>query len=181
MEHVAHPVPLDPTETYPNLGLYRSGRGVFRKEPIDGSRTAATTLNRVSAGQFIYSKNLAFQGAYAQVPMEFDGFFVSGELATFQTHAAELDARWLATYMQSASNRTGIGTSSKGLSRRRQRLSVDSFLDLEIWKPPLAEQRRARRKIRVLTRHRNLRTESEPLVAALWLSMLHESMATRTG
>ena len=181
MEQVAHPVPVDPTKTYPNLGLHRFGRGIFRKEPIDGSRTSATTLNRVSAGQFIYSKRLAFDGAYAHVPTEFDGFFVTGELPTFQTHPADLDARWLATYMQSASDRTDLGTSSKGLSRRRQRLSVGSLLDFEIWQPPLPEQVRARRKIQVLTRHRNLRTESEPVVAALWLSTLDELMATLTG
>ena len=181
MEQVAHPVSVDPTETYPSLGLYHFGRGVFRKEPIDGSRTSATTLNRVSAGQFIYSKNLAFEGAYARIPVEFDSFFVSGEFPTFQTHAAELDALWLAIYMQSASNWMESGTWGKGLGRRSQILSVDSFLDFEIWRPPLAEQRRARRKIQALTRHRNMRTESEQFVAALWPSILHESMAKGTG
>ena len=180
MEQVAHPVSVDPTETYPNLGLHRFGRGVFRKEPIDGSRTSATTLNRVRAGQFIYSKNLAFEGAYAHVPMELDGFFVSSELPTFQTHADELDARWLATYMQSKSNRTELGTSRKGLSRRRQRLSVDSLLDFEIWRPPLAEQHQVQRTVLALTRHRRLRTELEPIVAGLWLSILNELVATNT-
>ncbi len=181
MEQVAHPVSVDPTEVYPSLGLHRFGHGVFRKEPIDGSRTSATTLNRVRVGQFIYSKNLAFEGAYAHVPMEFDGFFVSGELPTFQTHADELDAPWLAIYMQSASNWMEPGTWGSGLGRRRQRLSVDSFLDFEIWKPPLAEQRRALRKIQALARHRKLRTESGRFVAALWPSILHETMATPTG
>ena len=180
MERFAHPVLVDPTETYPNLGLHRFGRGVFPKEPIDGSRTSATTLNRVSAGQFIYSKNLAFEGAYAHVPMEFDGFFVSSELPTFQTHADELDARWLATYMQSKSNRTELDMSRKGLSRRRQRLSVDSLLDFEIWKPPLAEQRQVQRTVSALARHRRLRTEMEPVVAGLWLSTLNELVATPT-
>ncbi|MDE0170603.1 MAG: hypothetical protein OXS29_14030 [bacterium] len=181
MEQVAHPVSVDPTETYPSLGLYHFGRGVYRKEPLDGSRTSATTLNRVSAGQFIYSKNLAFEGAYARIPMEFDGFFVSGEFPTFQTHAAELDPLWLAIYMQSASNWMESGTWGKGLGRRRQRLSIDSFLAFEIWRPPLAEQRRARRKIQALARHRNLRIESELFVAALWPSILHESMAKGTA
>lgn len=178
MERVAHPVSVDPTETYPNLGLHPSGRGVFRKEPIVGSQTSVTTLNRVGAGQFIYSKNLAFEGAYAHVPMEFDGFFVSGELPTFQTHADELDTRWLATYMQSKSNRTELGAGRKVLGQRRQRLSVDSLLDFEIWKPPLAEQRQVQRTVSILTRHRRLRTELEPVVAGLWLSILNELVAT---
>ena len=180
MERVAHPVSVNPTETYPNLGVYRFGRGVIRKEPINGSRTSATKLNRVRAGQFIYSKKLAFEGAYAHVPIEFDGFFVSGEFPTFRTHAEELDARWLATYMRSVSNWRELGTSSKGLSRHRQQLDVESFLDFEIWKPPLAEQHRVWRKVQVLARHWNLRAESEPRVAALWMSMLNELLATPT-
>ena len=181
MERVAHPVSVNPTETYPKLGLHRFGRGVFRKEPINGSRTSATTLNRVSAGQFIYSKTLAFEGAYAQVPIEFDGFFVSGEYPTFRTHTDELDAGWLATYMRSESIWPELGTSSKSLSRRRRRLDVESLLDFEVWKPPLAEQRRVRRHIQVLGRYRNLRAESEPVVAALWLSTLNELVAKPTG
>ena len=181
MCQVAHPVSVDPTETYPNLGLYSFGRGVFRKEPIEGSRTSATTLNRVIAGQFIYSRKFAFEGAYAYVPTEFDGFFVSGEFPTFRTHADEMDARWLATYMRSESNWTGLGTSSKGQSRRRQLLNVDSFLDFEIWKPPLAEQRQVWRTVQALTRHRRLRTGVDPVVAAFWLSTLNELVGTPTA
>ena len=180
MEQVAHPVSVDPTETYPNLGLYSFGRGVFRKEPIEGSRTSATTLNRVSAGQFIYSKKSAFEGAFAHVPTEFDGFFVSGEFPTFRTHADELDARWLATYMRSESIWTELGAASGGPSRRRQRVHVDSVLDFRIWKPPLAEQRQVWRKVQTLTLHRKLRVEVEPVVAALWLSILNELLAAPT-
>ena len=181
MEQVTHPVSVDPTETYPNLGLYSFGRGVFRKEPIEGSRTSATTLNRVSAGQFIFSKRFASEGAFAHVPTEFDGFFVSGEFPTFQTHAGELDARWLATYMRSESNWTELGTTSKDRSRRRQRVHVDSVLDFKIWKPPLAEQRQVWRKVQILTLHRKLRTEVEPVVAALWLSILNELVTVPTA
>ena len=180
MEQVTHPVSVDPTERYPSLGLYRSGRGVVRKESIDGSRTSAMTLNRVSADQFIYSKRFALEGAYARVPAEFDGFFVSGEYPTFRTDADELDARWLATYMQSESNRAELGTSGKGLGLRRQRLSVDSFLDFEIWKPPLAEQRQVCRTVLALTRHRKLRTKVEPVVTGLWSSLLNDLVATLT-
>lgn len=181
MERVVRPVSVDPTETYPNVGVHKCGRGVFRKEPIDGSRTSAVTLNRVSAGQFIYSKKLAVEGAYAQVPAEFDGFFVSGEFPTFRTHADELDALWLATYMQSELNWTELGTNGRGLGRRRHRLSVESLLAFEIWKPPLAEQRRVRRTLMVLARHRELRTEMEPIVTGLWLSTLNELLVTLTA
>jgi type I restriction enzyme, S subunit len=38
---------------YPNIGILSFGRGVFEKSPIDGSQTSATTLHRVTSGQFI--------------------------------------------------------------------------------------------------------------------------------
>jgi type I restriction enzyme S subunit len=54
-------------ETYPNFGIYSFGRGLFRKSPIKGISTSAPTLFRVHAGDFIYSRLFAFEGAYGIV------------------------------------------------------------------------------------------------------------------
>lgn len=35
---------VDPSRTYPNVGILSFGRGVFQKQPIDGNATSATTL-----------------------------------------------------------------------------------------------------------------------------------------
>ena len=58
----SHKVQTD--RTYPNLGIYSFGRGLFHKSPIDGLATSAAKLHRVTRGQFIYSRLFAFEGAY---------------------------------------------------------------------------------------------------------------------
>src|SRR5690606_524488 len=42
-------VSVDVGREYQNLGILSFGRGVFQKPPIDGLKTSATNLNRVSA------------------------------------------------------------------------------------------------------------------------------------
>lgn len=135
-------VRVDPSESYPNIGIYSFGRGVFTKPDIEGAVTSASTLFRVGAGQFIYSRLFAFEGAYAYVPSQFDGYFVSNEFPTFDVDDSRVDARWLSSYLRAPDRWAELGGSSKGIGVRRQRVPVDAVLAYEIWLPPIAEQLR---------------------------------------
>jgi type I restriction enzyme S subunit len=134
-------VKVEPDNAYPNLGILSYGRGVFEKPDIDGSRTSAAVLNQVRSGQFIYSRLFAFEGAYAYVPPEFDGRFVSNEFPTFDPNPDLLDARWLANFLRSPSRWAELRGSSKGLGVRRQRVPVEAILSYRIWLPPIETQK----------------------------------------
>lgn len=144
LESVMHPtadaVPVQLDKSYRNFGIFSFGRGLFAKPEIDGGSTSARTLYRVRAGQFIYSRLVAFEGAYGFVTSDFDGYFVSNEFPTFDTDAVELDAEWLSMYLRSADRWLELATSSKGLGVRRQRVPVEAVLAFEIWLPPIREQ-----------------------------------------
>jgi type I restriction enzyme S subunit len=133
--------PISASQSYPNLGIYSYGRGVFGKPAIEGARTSAKLLNRVRAEQFIYSRLFAFEGAYAYVPEAFDGCFVSNEFPTFDPDPEQLDSRWLAAYMRSPARWAELAGSSKGLGVRRQRIPVDALLEYKVWLPPIEKQR----------------------------------------
>lgn len=141
MSPAKSPEKVDVIAAYPNVGVYSFGRGLFEKPPIDGATTSATTLNRITAGQFIYSRLFAFEGAYAWIPLEFDGFYVSNEFPAFDPDPAALEAQWLATVLRSPDRWAELGGRSKGLGVRRQRVPVEAVLDYELWLPPIAEQR----------------------------------------
>lgn len=134
-------VTVEPDGSYPNVGIYSFGRGLFAKAEIDGSTTSAKVLNRIRGGQFIYSRLFAFEGAYTYVPSEFDGYHVSNEFPAFDTDEDRLDARWLANYLRSPERWAELGGRSKGLGVRRQRVPVEAVLDYEVWLPPIATQR----------------------------------------
>jgi type I restriction enzyme S subunit len=143
-------VEVHPGELYPNVGILSFGRGVFGKPPIEGASTSAKSLHRIRAGQFIYSRLFAFEGAYTYVPEHFDGRFVSQEFPTFDADPKQLDARWLASLLRSPDRWSELSVSSKGLGVRRQRVQPDAVLRHQVWLPPLEEQLRMVKRIEEL-------------------------------
>lgn len=129
-------------QTYPNIGIYSFGRGTFSKQAIDAAKTSASTLYRVRAGQIIYSRLFAFEGAYSSVPAEHDGAFVSNEFPTFTvdtTRAVPAFINWLFRWPETwRSLRLG----AVGMGDRRQRVHPDRVLRHCFVLPQLAEQRR---------------------------------------
>jgi hypothetical protein len=133
---------VNPEASYPNLGIYSFGRGLFKKPPIQGFATSAQKLYRVRAGQFIYSRLFAFEGAYGWVSDEFDGYFVSSEYPTFECDPERVRAEFLFAYLKSPAVWTQVSFGSKGLGDRRQRVKADHFLRHRLLLPPLEWQER---------------------------------------
>jgi type I restriction enzyme S subunit len=136
------PVPVSPSEQYPNLGIYSYARGVFAKGPLSGLGIAAQTLYRVRSGQFIYLKLKAFEGAFGYVPPELDGRFVSNEYPTFTPRPEFCRSEWLFAYFKRCQVWTQLATGSKGIGARRERVRPEILLSQRIWVPPLTDQHR---------------------------------------
>lgn len=170
-------VKVTPDGVYPNLGILSYGRGLFEKPDIDGSRTSAAVLNQVRSGQFIYSRLFAFEGAYAYVPPEFDGRFVSNEFPTFDPNPDLLDARWLANVMRSPSSWAELRGSSKGLGVRRQRVPVEAILSYRIWLPPIETQKSMVAAIDRIESIQAARVDVERRTAALIPAELNRAFA----
>ena len=134
-------VDVDPTAEYPNFGIFSFGRGAFEKPPIIGLETSATTLYRVPAGAFVYSRLFAFEGAFALVPAIFDGWFVSNEYPAFTCDTSVLLPEYLLALFRSPETWQRLRGLSKGLGHRRQRVQPGRLLSLEIPLPNLDCQR----------------------------------------
>lgn len=142
MTLISEPCRVDPRGSYPNLGIYGFARGVFGKPPIDGAKTSASTLYKVRANQFIYSRLFAFEGAYAIVPEEMDGIFVSNEYPTFDVDHDRLLPRYLFWMFKRPDVWRQVAVGSKGMGDRRQRVHPEQVLRHRINLPSLEEQRR---------------------------------------
>lgn len=141
MTLVSEPCRVDPQGSYPNLGIYGFARGVFGKPPIDGAKTSASTLYKVRGNQFIYSRLFAFEGAYAIVPEEMDGVFVSNEYPTFDVDHDRLLPRYLFWMFRRPDVWRQVAVGSKGMGDRRQRVHPDQVLRHKVNLPSLDEQR----------------------------------------
>lgn len=152
------PVKVDPSDEYPNLGIFSFGKGLFHKPPISGLETSAPTLYRVKSGQFIYSRLFAFEGSYGFVSEEFDGKFVSGEYPTFTCDPSLCRAEFVYSYFKPKKVWETLSAKSKGLGLRRQRVQAPAILAHEVWLPPLSEQDRIAEVLRAKREYDALNT-----------------------
>lgn len=133
------------SQEYPNFGLYSYGRGLFAKAPISGMATSATRLRRVRAGQFIYSRLFAWEGAFGLVTPEFNGWFVSGEYPTFACNLSEVLPEFLLAYVQAKQAWDAVAVGSKGLESRRQRVQPEQILAHRLMLTPMHVQMQLRK------------------------------------
>lgn len=130
------PESVDISGSYPNVGILSYARGVFGKVPIEGATTSAKTLYKIKSGQFIYSRLFAFEGAYALVPDEFDGYYVSNEFPTFEVDTDLASEKFLMTLFMTENDWHQMRASTKGVGDRRLRIQPEHILARPIWLPP---------------------------------------------
>lgn len=87
---------VDPEAQYRLLGVRLGGRGAFHRETLLGSESSAAALSQVRAGDLVYSRLFASQGAFAAIPDSLDGCWVSNEFPLYRTRSefAETDYVW---------------------------------------------------------------------------------------
>jgi type I restriction enzyme S subunit len=127
---------------YPLAGVLGFGRGVLLRDPVRGAEIAAQFLYRIRAGQLMYSRLKAFEGAFALVPAKADGRFVSNEFPTFDVDLSAALAEYLALFLSRPRVWQELVSGSEGMGARRERLQPGDFLDLELDLPSIEEQKR---------------------------------------
>lgn len=131
-------------------GIYSFGRGLFKRGPMSPAETSYKTYNRLCADDFVISQPKAWEGAIARVSKEFDGWFLSPVFPTFRADRQRLEPRYLEWFCKQSSVWTELQHKSRGMGARRESVSPEQFLSLEIPLPSLDEQRRVVARIEEL-------------------------------
>jgi len=148
LQPVLRPERVDPTKEFRLLGIRLDGAGPFHRETIQGSQSAATTLYQVKSGDFIYSRLFACRGAFGIIDSNLDGCYVSGEFPTFVPINDRVDINFLRLWFRLPMTIRKVESDCTGSTPlTRNRFKENFFLNLEIFLPPLAEQRRIVAKI----------------------------------
>ena len=135
-------VAVEPEHEYPVAGVYGFGRGILLRDVVKGREVSAKHLYRIHAGQIIYSRLKAFEGAFALVPEKADGRYVSNEFPTFDVRTEIALPEFVAVVLRMPETWARLTERITGMGARRERLQVDEFLTYEVDVPPLKEQRR---------------------------------------
>ena len=159
-------------EIYQFAGVYCFGRGVFRASQKTGMEFAYPRLTRLRAGNFVYPKLMAWEGAFGVVPPECNGCVVSTEFPVFEIAEERVLPEVLDTYFRMPSIWPAISGASTGTNVRRRRLNPQDFLSYKLPLPSRATQELLR-KIRLETVSLNrLQTETATELDALLPAIL---------
>ncbi|HEY4257135.1 MAG TPA: restriction endonuclease subunit S [Candidatus Udaeobacter sp.] len=163
--------PRDELAEYQFAGTYSFARGIFVADQKSGSSFKLPTIQRVRAGDFIYCKIMAWEGAFGIAPPEADNCVMSGAFVVYEINRDRIDEKFLDYFFKVPAHWQRIGTQSTGTNVRRQNLHPSQFESAEVPLPPLAEQRRVVAQIEELTKQieeaRTLRKEAAEEVEAL--------------
>lgn len=138
---VHRPIPLEPGRNYRTLGVKWWGEGAYERPTIDGSQTAARTLNEVHANDLIINKIWVRHGSVAVVSPDVAGCCGSGEFPTFEFDEDRILPRWMHWYSKTRNLWLKCDALSQGTSGKN-RIRPESFLTVTIPLPPLEEQQR---------------------------------------
>jgi type I restriction enzyme S subunit len=168
-------VVVRPEESYQFAGVYCFGRGVFRGQVKSGMEFAYSRLTRLQAGNFVYPKLMAWEGALGVVPRECDGCVVSTEFPVFDVIEERVFPEVLDTYFRTPSVWPDIAGASTGTNVRRRRLNPNDFLAYRMPLPSRATQERLRKVRTEVDGLKRLQAETAAELDALMPSILDKA------
>lgn len=133
-------VPVIPTDTYSMAGVYSFGRGLFTRNPLSGSETTYKNFHRLHAGMIVLSQLKAWEGAIAVVGEEHVGCFLSTQFPTFTCNHDLANTEFVGWYLRQPSVWEQLRLKARGMGARRDTVSPEKFLSLNIPLPSLDEQ-----------------------------------------
>jgi type I restriction enzyme S subunit len=161
-----------PYETYQFAGVYCFGRGVFRGQAKSGMDFAYPRLTRLRAGNLVYPKLMAWEGAFGVVPPECDGCVVSTEFPVFEINEDKVLPEVLDTYFRTPAVWPAVAGESTGTNVRRRRLNPQDFLAYKMPLPSRKTQMILREVRTQVTALKRLQTETAAELDALLPAIL---------
>lgn len=171
------PEPVEDGTEYRIAGVYSFGKGLINRGRLRGADTSYPVLWRLGAGNLVFSKLGAWEGAVAVVGDEFEGFSVSSEFPVFTTDLAVVEPAYLDAVARSPWFWQVINAGTRGSMARRKRITATQFLMTELWVPPLAEQRVIAGRLHLLDASAKSRSAKTGRLDALVPSALNRAFA----
>jgi type I restriction enzyme S subunit len=132
----------EPLTEYHFAGTYSFARGIFVGQRKLGSTFRLDKVQRIQAGDFIYCKIMAWEGAFGVAPTETDNCVMSGAFVAYEIDRTLAEPGFLDWYFKIPSVWRLVGSGSTGTNVRRRSLDPEDFELTTIPLPSIDEQRR---------------------------------------
>ncbi len=142
MSLVRRPVTVDPEQEYREIGLRSFGRGVFHKDPVQGTQIENKKVFYIKPGDLLFSNVFAWEGAVALAGEREDGLIGSHRFMTFRVNESVAEPRYLLHYFYGGPGLEIIRAASPGSAGRNRTLGIKAFASQSVKLPHVDEQRR---------------------------------------
>jgi type I restriction enzyme S subunit len=133
---------VDPSKSYPMVGVLSFARGLFDREPVENGNTSYKHFYRLTPDHIVMSQLFGWEGALALSNENYAGKYLSPQFPTFLSDPKKLDRQFLGWLMRRPTLWSDLGTRASGMGDRRRTLTPDALFACQVPLPPLAEQRR---------------------------------------
>lgn len=139
LRQVEDVVLLEDDVEYRQITVSLHGRGLRLRQLVKGCDVKTKRQYRVRAGQFVYSRIDARNGAFGLVPPELDDAIVSNDFPVFDIDATMAEPRYICYLTQSRWFVSQCENPSRGVTNR-QRMAESFLLSMAVPLPPMDEQ-----------------------------------------
>ncbi len=164
--------PVSPTASYPQVGIWSFGGGLFPKAAMAGAETTYKAFNRLYDGALVLSQVKGWEGAVGVCPIELDGWFVSPEYRTFRCIPCEARPGYLASLVRSEWFWSKLTQATRGVGARRERTRPEQFVGIELPMPDVEQQKRGEALFAEVDALKRLQAETTAELDALLPSIL---------
>ena len=139
LERVSKPVSPVPNGTYREIGIRPHGKGIFHKQPINGSALGDKRVFRVEPGCLVLNIVFAWEQAVALTSQAEQGMIASHRFPMYRAKGG-VDLRFLLHFFKTREGRNLLAIASPGGAGRNKTLNQEDFEDTHFTAPPLPEQ-----------------------------------------
>lgn len=169
-------VPVRAGVQYPMVGVYSFGKGLFHREPVDGTTCSYKIFNRLKSEHFVMSQLFGWEGALALSSEDFSGHFVSPQFPTFLCEP-ELNREYLGYFTRQPVFWHDLGSRTRGMGDRRRTLNPEALFACEIPFPDRKEQDRIVAKLDALSARIDEARECSRQIEQEANTMLHSAFS----
>lgn len=139
---ISNGVEVDPLKIYQEIGIRSHGKGVFHKDPVQGTSLGEKRVFEVVPGCLTLNIVFAWERALAVTTENEVGMIASHRFPMFRPDPDRVSIEFVLHYMLSDVGHNVLKLASPGGAGRNRTISQEQFLKTKIPLPSLAEQHR---------------------------------------
>ncbi|MBA8848743.1 restriction endonuclease subunit S [Microcella alkalica] len=128
-------------DSVPYAGVRWYVGGVYEREVVPASMVKSKSLSRIETGDIVYNRMWATKASFGVAGDDVDGCLVTNDFPAFRADPNQAVSDYIGLLFESKSFQESAAARATGTTERR-RLKEADFLDITVYLPPLAEQRR---------------------------------------